>query len=220
LMLEPAQGTRFGVTYISPVDLDFKDRPSTRNLGPGLQALGVGTRKIKLGLTVPQQVMLSGYHEINDRLAIMGNFVWQNWSAFGKPEISIAGTDISNETVDLNYDDTFGFALGTQYAFAEGWLWSFGGGFDSSPMSKSERSPSVPLDQQFRIGTGLQYSVNENITVGAAYQYMNAGDADLDVERGPLAGRLQGDYKSYDFHFASLNLTWRFGGPPRPPGQP
>lgn len=207
LTVEPVQGTRFGVTYISPVKLDFKDRASTRNVGPGLQALGVGTRKIKLGLTVPQQVMLSGYHQINDRLAVMGNLVWQNWSAFGKPDISVE--DIGDQTANLNYDDTWGFALGTQYAFADGWLWSFGGGFDSSPMSKGERSPTVPLDQQFRIGTGLQYTLNDKITVGAAYQYMNAGDADLDVNRGPLSGRLQGDYKSNDFHFFALNLSWR-----------
>jgi hypothetical protein len=39
---------------------------------------------------------------------------------------------------------------------------------------------------------------------------MNGGAADVDVERGPLAGRLQGDYKSYDFHFVALNLSWRF----------
>jgi long-chain fatty acid transport protein len=48
------------------------------------------------------------------------------------------------------------------------------------------------------------------MTVGAAYQYMNAGDADLDVERGPLAGRLEGDYKSNDFHFFAVNLSWQF----------
>jgi long-chain fatty acid transport protein len=208
LMLEPVGGTRFGVTYISPVKLNFKDRLSTSNLGPVLQALGIGTRKIKLGLTVPQQVMLSGYHDLNDRLAVMANLVWQNWSDFGKPDISVAGTNV-NETRNLNYDDTWGFALGGQYAFAERWLWSVGGGFDTSPMSKSQRTPNVPLDQQYRLGTGLQYSFNEKITVGAAYQYMNAGDADLDVERGPLAGRLQGDYKSYDFHFFALNLSWR-----------
>ena len=127
-MLEPVRGTRFGVTYTSPVDLDFKDRPSTKNLGPGLQFLkdnrGLFTRRIDLGLTVPQQVMLSGYHALNDRLAVMGNLVWQNWSAFGKPDISISSTDVSNETVDLDYDDTWGVALGAQYAFAEGWLWS------------------------------------------------------------------------------------------------
>jgi long-chain fatty acid transport protein len=213
LILTPVQGTRFGVTYTSPVKLDFKDRPSTKNLGPVFQFLqdrrGLFTRRIDLGLTVPQQVMLSGYHQLNDRVAIMGNLVWQNWSAFGKPDISVDSTNINNVTVNLNYDDTWGVALGAQYAFADGWLWSVGGGFDSSPMSKSQRSPNLPLDQQFRLGTGIQYSFHEKITVGAAYQYMNGGDADIDVERGPLAGRLEGDYKSYDFHFFALNLIWR-----------
>jgi long-chain fatty acid transport protein len=212
VMLEPLAGTRFGVTYISPVKLDFKDRLSTSDLGPTLQALKdagvILGQKIDLGLTVPQQVMLSAYHQLTPSLAIMGNVVWQDWSAFGKPDVTVA--NVSNETVDLNYDETWGFALGAQYGFAERWLWSVGGGFDTSPMSKNERSPNLPLDQQFRLGTGIQYSVNERITVGAAYEYMNGGDADIDVERGPLAGRLEGDYKSLDFHFVSLNVNWQF----------
>jgi long-chain fatty acid transport protein len=216
LMLEPLKGTRFGVTYTSPVKLDFKDRPSTNNLGPVFQALkdnrGLFTRRIDLGLTVPQAVMASAYHQLNDRIAVMGNLVWQNWTQFGKPDISISNTNVSNETTNLNYDDTWGFALGAQYAFADGWLWSFGGGYDSSPVSKSERSPALPMDEQLRIGTGVQYSFNDNVTVGAAYEYMNGGDNDIDVERGPLAGRLQGDYQSFDFHFFAVNLIWRFGG--------
>jgi long-chain fatty acid transport protein len=217
VMLEPIKGTRFGVTYVSPVKLDFKDRPSTNNLGPGFQALqnnrGLFTRKVDLGLTVPQQVMVSAYHQLNDRWAIMGNLVWQNWSQFGKPDLSISSTNVSNETVNLNYDDTWGFALGAQYAFADGWLWSLGGGYDTSPMSESERSPALPMDEQFRIGTGVQYSFNDNITVGAAYEYMNGGNNSIDRERGPLAGRLQGDYKSFDLHFFAVNLIWRFGVP-------
>jgi long-chain fatty acid transport protein len=211
IMLEPIQGTRFGVSYISPVDLDFKARTSTRNIGPTLQAAGFGAnRKVKLGITVPQQVMVSAYHEINDRLAVMGNVVWQDWSEFGKPDVSISGTNVNNETADLNYDDTWGIALGAQYAFAEGWLWSVGGGYDSSPMSKSERSPSLPMDRQFRLGTGLQYSVNDDITVGFAYEYLNGGDNNIDVNRGPLAGRVEGDYKTYELHFFALNLNWQF----------
>jgi long-chain fatty acid transport protein len=216
LMLEPKEGTRVGVTYISPVKLDFEDRPSTKNLGPVFQLLKdnrqLFTRRLDLDLTVPQAVMLSGYHELTARWAVMGNLVWQDWSQFGKPDISVADTNVSNETVNLNYDDTWGFALGAQYAFADGWLWSFGGGYDSSPQSKSERSPTLPMDEQFRIGTGVQYSFNDNITVGAAYQYMNGGDNNIDVRRGPLTGTLEGDYKSFDFHFFALNLIWRFGG--------
>jgi long-chain fatty acid transport protein len=217
VMLEPIKGTRLGVSYTSPVKLDFKDTPSTKNLGPGFQFLqntrGLFTRRINLALKVPQQVMVSAYHELNDRLALMGNVVWQDWSEFGQPELSIASTNVQNETVNLKYDDTWGFALGAQYAFADGWLWSVGGGFETSPVSKSERSPALPMDQQFRIGTGVQYDINDNVTVGAAYQYMNGGDNSIDRERGPLAGRLEGDYKSFDFHFVGLNLIWRFGAP-------
>ena len=214
VMLEPFHGTRFGVTYISPVKLDFKDVLSTNNLGPTFQFLkdtqGLFTRQLKIGLTVPQQVMLSGYQQLNQRWAVMGNLVWQDWSQFGEPELSVADTSISNETKNLNYDDTWGFALGAQYAVADGWLWSVGGGFDTSPLSESQRSPAIPLDQQYRLGTGIQHSINDNITVGAAYEYFNGGNNSVDRERGPLAGRIQGDYKSFDFHFFSVNLSWRF----------
>ncbi len=65
------------------------------------------------------------------------------------------------------------------------------------------------MDQQYRLGTGVQYSFNDNITVGVAYEYMNGGDNNVDRNRGPLAGRLQGDYKSFDFHFIGLNLSWK-----------
>ena len=191
ILLEPRAGTRIGVTYISPVELDFKDRLSTNNLGPVLQGLKdagvILDGHIDLGITVPQQVMVSAYHRLNDRLSIMGNLVWQDWSAFGKPDVSAAS--VTNETFDLDYDDTFGFALGLQFAFAERWLWSAGGGFETSPMSKGERSPNLPLDQQFRHRDRHPVQLGPQITVGAAYEYLNGGDAELDVERGPLAGR-------------------------------
>jgi long-chain fatty acid transport protein len=211
IMLEPLASTRIGVTYISPVELDFNDRLSTNDLGPVLQALKdagvILADDIDLGLTVPQQVMLSAWHQLTERVAIMGNLVWQDWSAFGKPDISVAS--VTNETFDLDYDDTVGFALGVQYAFADRWLWSAGGGFETSPVSKGERSPNLPFDQQFRLATGLQYSLSDKITIGAAYEYLNGGDAELDVERGPLAGRLEGDYDAVDFHFFAVNLSWR-----------
>ena len=191
------------MTYTSPVELDFNYGLSTNNLGPVFQLLkdnrGLFTRRVDLGLTVPQAVMASAYHQLTERWAVMGNLVWQNWSQFGKPYISISDTNVSNETTNLNYDDTWGFALGAQYAFADGWLWSVGGGYDSRRFGEDERSPALPMDEQFRLGTGVQYSFNDNITVGAAYEYMNGGDNDIDVERGPLAGRLEGDYQAFDF---------------------
>jgi long-chain fatty acid transport protein len=39
LMLTPRDGTRFGITYRSEVDLEFKDAASLKNIGPVLQGL-------------------------------------------------------------------------------------------------------------------------------------------------------------------------------------
>jgi long-chain fatty acid transport protein len=214
IMVEPAQGTRFGVTYVSPVKLDFKNVLSSSGVGPGLEFLldrrGLLGRKTDIDITVPQQVMLSGFHQLTPELAVMANLVWQDWSEFGQPSITVSGVTDGSVTENLNYDDTWGVALGAQYAVAPGWLWSVGAAYDTSPLRKSQRRPSLPLDAQYRIGTGLQHDLSENITVGIAYECMYAGQADMDVERGPLAGRLQGDYQSNYFHFINATLIWRF----------
>jgi long-chain fatty acid transport protein len=214
ILVEPVEGTRFGVTYTSQVSLDFKEKPKTNNLGPLLQdALdisGLTGAKVDLGLTIPNQVMVSGYHDLSDSVAIMGNVVWQQWSEFGKPNLEVSSTTSRKATANLGYDDTWGFALGGRYKFAPDWLWSLGVGFDTSPMKKSQRVPALPLDQQVRVGTGVQYALNDRATVGAAYEYLNLGEADIDRERGPLAGRIQGNYATNEIHFFNATLSWKF----------
>ena len=39
VLVEPRKGTRFGLTFLSEGDLEFKDRPDFSNMGPALQAL-------------------------------------------------------------------------------------------------------------------------------------------------------------------------------------
>ena len=48
------------------------------------------------------------------------------------------------------------------------------------------------------------------MSVGAAYEYLDAGDAKIDQNRGPLAGELKGDYESNRIHFLAANIIWRF----------
>ena len=217
LMLEPIQGTRFGVTYISPVKLDFKDTPVDQESRSGVSVAEGQSGALHAQDRPRAHGAAAGHGERLPSSSTTASRSWATWcgrtgASSANPTSRWPDTNVSNETVNLNYDDTWGFALGAQYAFADGWLWSVGGGYDSSPVGEDERSPVLPMDEQFRLGTGVQYSFNDNITVGAAYEYMNGGDNNIDVERGPLAGRLEGDYQSFDFHFFALNLIWRFGG--------
>jgi long-chain fatty acid transport protein len=215
ILLEPRKGTRFGITYRSQVDLEFKDVGSLKNIGLVLQGLlnasGLAGSEVDIDMTMPQAVMVSGYHQINDKWAILGNIGWQDWSEFGKQDLTLSSTDSTSFTKDLEYKDTWHFALGTQYRFVPQWLWSFGLAYDTSPVDgDDQRTPDLPLDRQIRIGTGLQYDWNEDMTVGVAYEYLDTGDAGIEQEGGSLKGDLKGDYSTNAIHFLAVNLTWRF----------
>lgn len=58
--MEPRSGTRFGLTYLTEVKLDFAAVPEFGGLGPVLQAFlagrGLTTNEMSLGMTVPQMV--------------------------------------------------------------------------------------------------------------------------------------------------------------------
>ena len=85
----------------------------------------------------------------------MGNIGWQDWSEFGKQDLTLRSTSTTKFTQDLEYDDTWHFALGAQFRFAESWLWSVGAAYDTSPVEEDTRTPDLPLVRQIRIGTGV-----------------------------------------------------------------
>ena len=46
-----------------------------------------------------------------------------------------------------------------------------------------------PLDRQIRYALGLQYDLNDDITLGCAYEIIDAGLARVDKKGGPFQGR-------------------------------
>jgi len=214
ILVSPWSSTRLGLTYRSEVDLKFKDAASLKNIGPVLQGLldtsGLAGSKVDIEMNIPQAVMFSAYHQLTDRWAVMGNIGWQDWSEFGKQDLTLRSTSSTKFTKDLNYDDTWHFALGAQYQFADSWRWSVGAAYDTSPTDEDTRTPDLPLDRQIRVGTGIQYDWNTDVTLGFAYEYLDAGDARIDQEGGPLQGPLKGKYDPNAIHFFAVNLIWKF----------
>src|SRR5262249_55076969 len=111
---------------------------------------------------------------------------------------------------NLNFSDTCSIAIGQQFKIAEGWVWSAGFAYDSSSVSKQNRSVVLPIDRQLRYGTGIQYEINRNLTAGVAAELLDAGPGPLSNRRGPLAGTLQGHYSSNYLNFVAVNIIWKF----------
>lgn len=213
ILVTPRQGTRFGVSYVSPVSLDFRDVVRLDGLGPtlwdDLQSSGLAGSKVDLTYTLPQQVMISCYQQVTDKLALLANVGWQNWSAFGNVGVSVSGSTSRSFTADAKFRDTWHVALGAQYRIQKNVLLSAGFAFDSSPVSDVDRKIALALDRQFRYSGGVQFDLRPDLTLGFAYTFWDLGPAPVDEFRGSLAGRLVGDFKANHVHIANVNLIWR-----------
>ena len=71
--------------------MNFKDTPKFTGLGTILEGIlgqmGLLNAQLDIGITVPHMIMASGYHELDEDVAIMGNIGWQNWKKFGMVDI-------------------------------------------------------------------------------------------------------------------------------------
>jgi long-chain fatty acid transport protein len=219
LMYEATPGTRFGLTYSSRVKLDFEPQARFSGTGPLLTALlgarGLNRTTVDLGITVPQQVMGSVFHTVNDRLALLGNVGWQQWSKFGDVEVGIA--DINNPTsltTKLDFKDTWHAALGAQYRISEPWRLNFGIAYDSAFQSGNV-SPILPTNQGWRFGVGGQNQVDKTFAWGLAAEYIYGGTGDVN-KQAPLPvllggrGNLVGSYDNIGILYMSANFNWKF----------
>ena len=66
------------------------------------------------------------------------------------------------------------------------------------------------LDRQVRYAVGLQYELRKDLTLGAAYEYMDAGDAPVNQTGGALNGDIKGELDRADLHFFALHANWKF----------
>jgi long-chain fatty acid transport protein len=213
ILIRPIPRLRIGLTYQSPEYYNFGFNPHLTDLGPGLSAVRrrIGGAKINIPLTEPQQVMGSVVYEVLPNFGVLGNIGWQNWTEFGEFPVGIT-TATTQKTVaaNLHFSNTWQLAIGQQYRIAEKWLWSAGFAYDSSPVSKANRNPVLPIDRQLRYGTGIQYEINRDVTAGAAWEFMDAGPAPFSNTRGLPPKTLQGHFSTNYLNFLALNVRWKF----------
>lgn len=213
MLVQLNKRTRIGITYLSKVKLDFEDRPSFENLGPAMSAIlskrGLLGSRINMGMDVPQSVMMGFYHAFNDKFALMGDVGWQDWSDFGKVDISVNSENPKSLTADRHYDDTWHVALGGQYQWSKDLLLSAGVAYDSSMVKDQYRTPDLATGASTRFGLGTQYRLKDNLTLDFGWTFCWMGDLGMN-QSSPLKGRLSGTYENAYINFISANLKWIF----------
>jgi len=218
LLYEVTPDTRFGLTYSSQIKLNFSAPAQFSGLGPGLTALlgakGLLNAQVDLGLTVPQQVMGSVFHTVNDRWAVMGDIGWQQWSKFGQVQVGVDSSNPTSLTTSVPFKDTWHAALGAQYRVTEPWRLNFGVAYDSAFQSNPILSPILPANAAWRFGAGAQDQVSKSFNWGVAAEYVSGGSLDVNAQGANPAiggrGSLVGSYNDIGTFFLSANFNWKF----------
>lgn len=206
--------TRLGCQYVSEVKQKYNMKPAFFGIGPRLdgilKATGVIDSRVKILCNIPNWIMVSAYRRISPCIALMGNVGWQQWSRFGRADISLNNENATTLSTSLNYEDTWHAALGMEYYFNECSKGTLGVAYDSSLVSNRNRTVALPVGAQWRFGTGYQFTYTENLNFCIAYELMWSGDLKLYQSRGPLAGTVAGSFKNTCNNFLNFSVIWNF----------
>jgi len=206
MLYEPSPDTRLGATYTSQIKLDFKATPQISGTGTPLETLLSNSPQLELGMYVPQAVMTSMVHQLDPKWTMLGNLGWQDWSKFGEVEVT-AGSSGTN-TSQSKFKDTWHAAFGARYQYSDPWQFSGGIAYDSSMVSDADRSIALPVGATWSFGAGAHQQVSKTFDVSYSYELKWAGDLPVDNNRGPLAGRVAGDYKNTMLNFFGATFHW------------
>jgi len=196
-LIELSPRTRFGVTYVSKVEPDFSgDLKISPGAGPNFNTSS------DVGLTFPQMVRVGAYHEINDQWALLGTVGWEDWSNFDNLTVS---TQQGGAAIPTEWQDTYHFSGGVHYRPTTDWLLQFGITYDTSPVTDRYRTAYLPIDRQIRYAIGAQHQWTDNIKFGAAFEYMDMGDAKIDDPT-----MLTGEFEDNRIFALAFNLSYGF----------
>jgi long-chain fatty acid transport protein len=219
LLYEMDRGTRFGITYNSPVNLNFRAQTQWSDLGAGIRTLlasrGLLDANVDLGITVPQGVNASFYREIDPRWAVLGSVGWQQWSKFGRVDVGVDSNNPIGLTTSLGFKDTWHVAGGAQYRLSDTYLLNGGIAYDSGFQDSSSVTLALPVDAAWRFGIGGQKEESKTFSWGWSLEYLYGGTLHANATGSvPVAlggrGDVVGSYGDVNFLFLAANLNWKF----------
>lgn len=217
VIFTPLPGTRLGMSYTSEIEVKFDDGLNLEGASPHINSLlrerGVLGADTHIKMHVPQTLTFSLYHQLDDRWALLASANWQDWSRFGEVGIDLDSNAPHSSTLDSNYHDTSHLSLGTQCLVDPRLMWSFGFGYDSSPVDDKDRTLTVPMGESWRFGTGLTYSLDKQTDVNLSYELVWLGSMSVEQENSRPSTepkRISGAFENSWIQALSASGNWRF----------
>ncbi|WP_442963544.1 OmpP1/FadL family transporter [Pseudomonas sp. CCNWLW23] len=206
--------TRLGLAWTSKIKLKFEDKPELKKITNPLLRLALNrldADQLNVDMNVPQTVTTSVSYQLDPQWTLLGSLGWQDWSDFGKVGVEV-DTDLgsTSRTAQRQYKDTWHASIGAQHQINPKLRWNVGLGYDSSAVDDKDRTVDNPMNEAWRLATGVSYALQENVDVHMSYTLIYLGDMDVQQTKARSGGSVSGEYKNAALHVLGGGVVWRF----------
>ena len=159
-------------------------------------------------IATPETLTLSGYHELDDRLALVGDVTWSNWSIVEELVTKFDNPAQPDNGVTADWHDTYRVSVGAIYRLDD--AWTLRAGVARAPSPTNNRPPLARLPDSDRMWytLGASYRWTESTTLDLNVAFVDQKDAPVNVG-SPTAGSLRGE-ADWDVHWVSVGLRVDF----------
>jgi len=228
--------SRIGVNYESKVKHKFNGfselrgplaNTATNVLAPATYANGtfrvnnLQSNRVEF----PEVVTLSGYHDVNNRVAVLGSVVYTGWHvlraiqlknvAAGSPNaLGFVNNVTVNSTSVENYRNAWRWAVGTNIQVNEQWMVRLGGGHDETPTQDIFRTVRLPDADRWALSAGAHYQYRPDLGFDIGYTYLWADSAPTinktqQIGTSTFNVKARGDAHA---HLIGVQATWKIDG--------
>jgi long-chain fatty acid transport protein len=195
--------TTVGASFVFGIEHKLKGEFSDNFISPIGPVSGSGAAQFSL----PWTLSLGVTHRLSDRLRVMSEFEFTNWSQYDRI-IFLEDATGSTFSDPQNYKDSFMVALGAEYDLTDALTIRGGVAYDSSPVKDTSRTTRVPDADRAWASVGLSYEITDHFGVDAAYTYIRIEDTSAVFRVGPAAGQ-RVSFES-EAHVVGVNARYRF----------
>jgi len=194
--LTPDGGTFLGLVGLPPRDELGQVLDPSNWINPGNFAASNlhPNSDAKTSIDTPESFSINAFHQLNDKVALMGDVTWTRHSRLDQIGIQLKevngypyfnGVNEGDATVDQDWNDTYKISLGMNYQWDKDLMLRTGVAYDKSPVSGSDkRHPAFPDADRYWLSFGANYKFDEDTSVDLAYSYVQFASGKMDYKDG------------------------------------
>ncbi len=212
-MYEFNENTRLGINYRSEINHKLKGEIENKKAVSMGSTFSFLNQEIDARIDTPAMLSVGAFHKINDKWEVMAEYQKVFWNSFdsidvygrenGGHPIKYQGSNLISSTPE-HWEDTDFYAIGASYNVDDKWKLRFGLAYDDSAVRKDYRTPRIPDSRRVWYSTGASYKYSDNLTFNAAYTFIKAEEAEID-----LGNDLHAEYKN-QVHIFGLSMNYSF----------